>query len=117
MKSVQTHPTPQHVYEAIQVVAGWCQEIGAVEVLVAPTGGAAFHAERYFDQFSRACAEIERLEAERDQLLSLLASFRAAHAALRAAQNKYSLHQNTENFEALHAAEQAYAAALGRLVG
>lgn len=109
VKSVQTHPTPQHVYEAIQIVAGWCQEIGAVEVLVAPTGGAAFHAERYFDQFSRACAEIERLEADRT-------AFAEAYAALRAAQNAYALHETDENRNAKHEAEQAYAAALGRLL-
>lgn len=43
-------------------------------------------------------------------------AFRAAHAALRAAQNAYTKQENQETLAALHAAEQAYAAALGRLL-
>lgn len=109
MKSAQTHPTPQHVYEAIQVVAGWCQEIDAVEVLVAPTGGAAFHAERYFDQFSRACAEIERLEADRT-------AFAEAYAALRAAEDEAARLGEQADVGAVNAAKQAFHEALGRLL-
>lgn len=50
MKSVTTHPTPQRVIDAIQVVAVWLREIDAPEALISPQGGASFHAERQADR-------------------------------------------------------------------
>lgn len=50
MKSVETHPTPQRVVDAIHVVASWVREINAAEAVIAPTGGAAFHAVRQADE-------------------------------------------------------------------
>jgi hypothetical protein len=59
MKSVMTHPTPQRVLDAITIVAAWLREIDAVEALIAPTGGAAFHGERQADQLLDGWLEAE----------------------------------------------------------
>ena len=59
MKSVTTHPTPQPVVDAIQVVAAWLRVIEAVEALVSPEGGAAFHGERLADRFLSGWGEAE----------------------------------------------------------
>lgn len=60
MKSVITHPTPQHVVDAIHVVAAWLREIESPEALISPQGGASFHADR---QMERLFTEIEQIRA------------------------------------------------------
>lgn len=71
MKPATTHPTPQRVVDAIQVVAAWLREIEAVEALVSPEGGASFHGERAADRLLAGWGEAEaRLaELERDNKL------------------------------------------------
>jgi hypothetical protein len=50
MKSATIRPTPQYVVDAILVLAKWAREIDAAEIVVSPTGGAAFHLERVADR-------------------------------------------------------------------
>lgn len=57
MKSAEAHPTPQHVVDAIHIVAKWAREIEAAEVVVSPAGGAAFHPERIADKLLTAWIE------------------------------------------------------------
>lgn len=50
MRTAETHPTPQRVVDAIQVVAAWLREIEAAEAVISPQGGAAFHPTRKADE-------------------------------------------------------------------
>lgn len=80
MKPATTHPTPQRVVDAIQVVAAYLREIDAAEALISPEGGAAFHGERVADRLLAGWGAAEaRLElAER---IVHIAKFWAAHDA------------------------------------
>lgn len=74
MKSATIRPTPQYVVDAIQVLAKWAREIDAAEIVVAPTGGAAFHPERQADRLLAGWKE------DRDALEQLLEQARAEAA-------------------------------------
>jgi hypothetical protein len=76
MQSATTHPTPQHVVDAIHAVAAHLREIGAAEAVIAPAGGAAFHPVRKADELLQAWQE------EHDAVLSILDDALKARQAL-----------------------------------
>lgn len=76
MKSAETHPTPQRVIDAIQVLAAWAREIEAAEILVSPQGGAGFHAERQADVLLKAWeAEIRALEQHTERMANAIKEY------------------------------------------
>jgi hypothetical protein len=53
--------TPQHVIDAMQVVADHCRKVGYVGVYVADTGGASFYHDCPIKERGELLAEISRL--------------------------------------------------------